>query len=75
LVGQIGSGPPGVVGSPAQIAAHANVADAATTSGAQRPSGACRGWVTMGQRRSQALISIAALSGCEFSTSTTSKIP
>lgn len=36
LVGHTGSGPPGVVGSPAQTAAHSTVADAATTTGAVR---------------------------------------
>jgi len=39
LVGHTGSGPPGVVGSPTQMAAHTNVVDAATTSGAAKLSG------------------------------------
>jgi hypothetical protein len=34
FVGHTGSGPPGVVGSPAQMAAHINVVDAATANGA-----------------------------------------
>jgi hypothetical protein len=36
LVGHTGSGPPGVVGSLTQVAAHTNVVDAATSSGAPR---------------------------------------
>ena len=47
LVGHTGSGPFGVVGSPAQMAAHINVVDAATTSGAPKLSGADPWRVTM----------------------------
>ena len=46
LVGQTGSGPCGVVGSPTQMAAHTNVVDAATASGARRLSSADAGRVT-----------------------------
>ena len=46
LVGQTGSGPPGVVGSLAQVAAHANVVAAATSSGEPRANGTDRWRVT-----------------------------
>ncbi len=51
LVGHTGSGPPGVVGSPTQMAAHTNVADAATTSGAPRLNRTDRWRVTMSAAR------------------------
>src|SRR5690242_21216535 len=47
LVGHTGSGPFGVVGSPAQMAAHISVVDAATTSGAPRFACAAPQRVTM----------------------------
>jgi hypothetical protein len=47
LVGHTGSGPFGVVGSPAQMAAHIRVVDAATTSGAPRFACAAPQRVTM----------------------------
>jgi hypothetical protein len=44
FVGHTGSGPPGVVGSPAQMAAHTNVVDAATINGAPNSLGETDPW-------------------------------
>ena len=51
LVGHTGSGPCGLVGSPAQIAAHTSVVDAATMSGAPKLSVADPGRLTMSTTR------------------------
>lgn len=60
LVGHTGSGPFGVVGSPAQMAAHINVVDAATTSGAPRPACAAPRRVTNIEIRAQNIAASAA---------------
>jgi hypothetical protein len=44
LVGHIGNGPPGVVGSPNHTAAQTHAAEVATNSGAPRLSGTDRWW-------------------------------